>query len=159
LKQIKSFEYIEYPLRTKFLDTILSHCPKPSVELQRWLIKSRVRSDKYTYIERYKVRNSINTNSLLSFGAIHEEANSQYKPFITNIQNSELKQQNEMNALLSTVLALMQTTVDQTDPYFINITESMLKHVNAPEHKHLLAVSKTSLQTANKAITQLLERL
>ena len=138
-------------IREDFLVAIMSHCPKPSVALQKYLIDYYSRSDKFPAINRYRIR--LAAKQTLTFPAVLDKRDSDYKPFIANVNRTAPNTSDELESTIGTALVLLQQS-----EYSQLIYDELIKHAQqAPTD--LLSTYKTNLQTAHKALTKLIKDL
>ena len=106
LSQIKSFPA---EIRTKYFEVIMTFCVKPSIDLQRYLAEHRITftSSKYIVLApKHTITNS--AYKCIGFRQIWDDCESNYKPFVTNINRPPVQLYNELQYLTGTALVLLQ---------------------------------------------------
>jgi len=156
LKQSKSFTQ---PFKSKFLDAVMTKCSKPSLVLQRFIEEFYSLDDKYSNIRRYMIRSKIDVNNLLAFPSMYNQTDSAFRPFVTNIALSPTQDTNEFTSVISIALVLLQNPQGYDKPFIDNMINGVIQYVQLEDHTKLLNETKQNLQTAQSAITQLLEKL
>lgn len=136
-------------IREEFLVAVMAHCPKPSIALQKYIIDYYSDSDNFPSINRYQIRSA--ARQTLTFPAIHDTRDSEYKPFVANVNRITPDTNNELESTLGTALVLLQQP-----EYSQLMYDELIKHAQqAPTD--LLATYKSKLQTAHKALTKLIK--
>lgn len=134
-----------------FINSILGHCPKPSIELQKYLTEYCGVLDNYPSINRQTMRNKARNH--LTFEAVFDERDSEYKPFVANINRLSPTTQSELESTIGTALVLLQ------QPEYSQILyDELIKHAQqAPTD--LLSHYRTNLLIAQQALTKLIKDL
>lgn len=134
-----------------FINSILGHCPKPSIELQKYLTEHCGVLDNYPSIHRYAIRAA--ARKYLTFEAIFDERDSEYKPFVANINRLAPTTQRELESTIGTALVLLQQS-----KYSQVLYDELIKHAQqAPTD--LLSTYRTNLLIAQQALTKLIKDL
>ena len=137
--------------KNDFINSILGHCPKPSISLQKYLTEYRKDLKNYPVINRYKIRNS--SNQHLTFRAVLDSADAAYKPFVANINRLAPDTEYEVEATIGYAFATLQ----QPD-YSQILYDELIKHVQqAPSD--ILNIYKANLLTAQLALNKLIKDL
>lgn len=134
-----------------FINSILGHCPKPSIELQKYLTEYCGVLDNYPSIYRHAIRAAARKH--LTFEAIFDERDSEYKPFVANINRLSPTTQSELESTIGTALVLLQQP-----EYSQVLYDELIKHAQqAPTD--LLSTYRTNLLIAQQALTKLIKDL
>ena len=148
IKQCKNFPN---DFQNLFINSILEHCPKPSIELQKYLAEYCIVLDSYPSFTRHTIRNKARNH--LTFGAVFDERDSEYKPFVANINRIALTTKNELESILGTALVLLQQP-----EYSQMLYDELIKHAQqAPAD--LLSIYRTNLLIAQQALDKLIKDL
>lgn len=134
-----------------FINSILGHCPKPSIELQKYLVEYCIALDNYPSFTRRTIRNKARNH--LTFEAVFDERDSEYKPFVANINRLAPTTQMELESTIGTALVLLQQL-----EYSQVLYDELIKHAQqAPTD--LLSTYRTNLLIAQQALTKLIKDL
>lgn len=146
IKQCASFPN---DFKNLFINSILEHCPKPSIILQKYLIEYCGVLDNHPPIYRHTIRNKARQH--LTFRAVFDTQDSEYKPFVANVNRLAPTNQNELESTIGTALVLLQ------QPEYSQILyDELIKHAKqAPED--LLLTYRTNLLIAQQALNKLIK--
>lgn len=144
---------ISFPndFKNDFINSILGHCPKPSITLQKYLTEYCKDLKNYPAINRYKIRN--NSRQHLTFIAVLDEADSAYRPFVANINRLPPNNDKEVEATLGYAF----TTLQQPE-YSQVLYDELIKHAQqAPTN--ILDIYKANLLVTQTALNKLIKDL
>jgi len=143
--------------RVDYVNAILAKCTKPSIKLQKQLVESHI-LDGTNYIgeDRYKIRYIRYKLPYLALpNAIHDERDSDYKPFVTGLNRTPTTNKWEVADLIGQILLLRANTNKQDLPY----AQAIVDHLKLPEYQSELANAKSGILQTIDAYTQLLKDL
>ncbi len=144
---------ISFPedFKNEFINSILGHCTKPSISLQKYLTEYCKDLKNYPSINRNTIRNK--SRQHLAFAAVIEERDYAYKPFVANINRLYPDTEYEVEATLGYAFATLQ----QPD-YSHVLYDELIKHAQqAPTD--ILDIYKANLLTAQQALNKLIKDL
>lgn len=148
IKQCKNFPK---DFKNDFINSILGHCKRPSILLQKYLTDYCGGLKNYPIINRVEMRR--NSSRKLTFEAVIDPADSAYKPFVANINRLSPDTSYEVEATLGYAFATLQ----QPD-YSQILYDELIKHAQqAPSD--LLDIYKANLLTAQQALNKLIKDL
>ena len=148
IKQCKNFPE---NFKNDFIDSILGHCAKPSIQLQKYLTDNCRTLKNYPVINRSTIRR--NSSQQLTFAAIVDPADSAYKPFVANINRLAPDTELEVEAIIGYAFATLQ----QPD-YSQVLYDELIKHAQqAPAN--ILHTYRANLLTAQIALNKLIKDL
>lgn len=148
IKQCKNFPN---DFKNLFINSILGHCPKPSIELQKYLAEHYIVLDNYPSINRHTIRNKARKH--LTFEAVFDERDSEYKPFVANINRLSPITQMELESTIGTAFVLLQQP-----EYSQVLYDELVKHAQqAPTDS--LTTYRTNLLIAQRALDKLIKDL
>ncbi len=134
-----------------FINSILGHCPNPSIELQKYLVEFCETLNNYPSICRYTIRNKARKH--LTFEAVLDERDSEYKPFVANINRLAPTTQMELESTIGTALVLLQQP-----EYSQVLYDELIKHAQQTP-TDLLTTYRTNLLIAQQALNKLIKDL
>ena len=137
--------------KNDFINSILGHCKRPSISLQKYLTEKCKDLKNYPAINRYEIRS--NSRQHLTFAAVLDEADSFYKPFVANINRLAPDTEYELEAIIGYAFATLQ------QPEYSQILyDELIKHAQqAPSD--ILDIYKANLLTAQTALNKLIKDL
>ena len=148
IKQCKNFPK---DFKNDFINSILGHCKRPSISLQKYLTDYCGGLKNYPVINRVEMRR--NSSRKLTFEAIIDQADSAYKPFVANINRLSPDTSYEVEATLGYAFATLQQP-----EYSQVLYDELIKHAQqAPSD--LLDIYKANLLTAQQALNKLIKDL
>lgn len=148
---LKTCKKFPTDIREEFLVAIMAHCPKPSIALQKYISEYYWNSNKFPSINRYGIRSMARQTP--AFPAVLDERDSEYKPFVANINRTAPNTSDELESTIGTALVLLQQS-----EYSQLMYNELIKHAQqAPTD--LLSTYKNNLKTAHKALTKLIKDL
>lgn len=154
---INKIKFFEAPIRFKYADAILSHCPKPSIELQK-LISERNYGSKYVSYNKDRHNSSIySTTVVFGSSALFDTCYSMYKPFVANLTAAEITQKTELSNLIDGLLAIKQHSDGSN--YDKPLYESMSDYVKTKTDPKLLEDYISRLHIAKTAFEQIIKDL
>ena len=146
IKQCKNFPN---DFQNLFINSILEHCPKPSIELQKYLVEFCGPLNNYPSFTRHTIRYKACNH--LTFEAVFDGRDSEYKPFVANINRIALATKEELESILGTALVLLQQP-----EYSQMLYDELIKHAQqAPAD--LLSTYRTNLLVAQQALDKLIK--
>jgi hypothetical protein len=165
LEQINDQKFTD--LREEYMKVIFSKCKKPSLSLQKDLSTHRgnklptltsicdTKVRYYMCLDRYKVRNIAFTLGIPISEDLHNDRDSEYKPFITNLGRAVDTDTHQV-AYLFDCLMVLQTAVNKEHnevyKYFIkHITE----HLQLPEYEAVLTKIKQNYKLMTESFNKL----
>ena len=137
--------------KNDFVNSILRHCKRPSISLQKYLTDYCNDLKNHPAINRYKIRN--NSRQHLTFAAVLDEADSFYKPFVANINRLAPDTAQEVEATIGYAFAILQQP-----EYSQVLYDELIKHAQqAPSD--ILDIYKANLLTAQQTLNKLIKDL
>lgn len=151
LKQIKAFEQT----RSDYFDLILSHTPKPSIKLRKFIADCPITYSKSNFIliNRYSRWNLDTSNVLLLFNQALDNRDSDYKPIILGMPLYDSFDEKQFISLLSNTMIRIHGQSDT------QVIEYCLKQLNASCCDESRAKYKQILSDFKHTIDQTLEKL
>jgi hypothetical protein len=137
--------------KNDFINSILGHCTKPSISLQKYLTNRCKDLKNYPSVNRNTIRS--NSNQHLTFRAVLDSADSAYKPFVTNINRLAPDTEYEVEATIGYAFATLQQS-----NYSQVLYDELIKHAQqAPSD--ILDIYKANLLIAQQALNKLIKDL
>ena len=137
--------------KNDFINSILGHCTRPSISLQKYLAAYCRDLKNYPAINRTEIRR--NSSKHLTFEAVIDRADSGYKPFIANINRLAPGTTYELEATIGYAF----TTLQQPD-YSTILYDELIKHAQQAPFD-ILDTYKANLLTVQVALDKLLKDL
>ena len=148
IKQCKNFPE---DFKNDFINSILGHCPKPSISLQKYLTEYCKDLKNYPSINRNTIRNK--SRQHLAFAAVIDERDYAYKPFVANINRLSSDTEYEVEAIIGYAFTILQQP-----EYSQVLYDELIKHAQqAPTD--ILDIYKANLLVAQTALNKLIKDL
>lgn len=148
---IKQCSKFPEDFKNDFINSILGHCPKPSIALQKYLTEKCKDLKNYPAIDRWEIRNS--SRQRLTFAAIFDLTDSTYKPFVANIKRLAPNTKQELEATIGYAFATLQQP-----EYSQVLYDELIKHAQQTP-SDILEMYKTNLLVAQTALNKLIKDL
>ncbi len=148
---IKQCSKFPEDFKNDFINSILGHCPKPSIALQKYLTNYYRNLKNYPSINRNAIRSS--SYKHLTFAAVLDQTDSAYKPFVANINRLAPDTEYELEATIGYALAILQ------QPNYSQVLyDELIKHAQQTP-SDILNIYKANLLTAQQALNKLIKDL
>lgn len=119
--------------KSQFIEAILDHCPKPSLELQSYLEETPtlLNGTKYSAISRSTARQRSQPG--LSTPYIFDYRDSDYKPFVANLTKTPVLNLGQIESWISNLAVTWESEPDYA--------KALLEHLKQPEYQsHLIEI-------------------
>ena len=166
LEQINSFPL---DIKQQYIEVLVNHLSQPSWEFQEYLsgysinLSNCVHIDgltkvKYIGLNRYYIKNLVESNSLLVPQSVIDSQDSAYKPFVTGVKRKPTTDLNQFTALVGTLIVLKSAVKQTTElvevyTYFI---EELEKHLKDPAYDEVKAEYFETLKNNRNSIDEVL---
>lgn len=157
--KISSFELER---KEEFIELIMSHCHKPSIELQKngpFKRSSTNKIYKHMSMNRWDLMHIAHKYAVPVPFSILDESNSTYKPFVTNCPRTPTTELNELSALVYSAILFNMSANDPSKPNKVHqyFADCIADHLKLPEYKEPLQKYISNIKLSISSLTQFID--